>query len=172
MKKLLPFAVLLAVPAQAQDAQVYYASDTWPVHASGRTCTMMQAASSADGRLSVSYDGTEVTLATTNTLESELPDSGKVSFAIVFLDNGASDLEFDDGWGSREFTYSRDDGDYHFSARFAGENNVRQILSDLANSKTIGLLQRGKAVMAYDLADVGGSIARLRECAARSIAAN
>jgi hypothetical protein len=172
MKKLLPFAVLLAVPAQAQDAQVYYASDTWPVQAAGRTCTMMQAASSADGRLSVSYDGSEVTLATTNTVESALPDSGKVSFAIVFLDNEESDLEFDDGWGSREFTYAREGADYRFSTRFGGENNVRQILADLANSKTIGLLQGGKAVMAYELGNAGGSIARLRECAARRVAAN
>ena len=174
MKSFLPLAVLVAVPiampVNAQDEQVFYASDTWPVHAAGRTCTMTQAAANADGRLSVSYDGTEVTLATTNSLESELPDSGKVSFAIVFLDN--DQVEFDDGWGSREFAYARVGEDYRFASRFAGERNVSQILGDLSNSRSIGLLQRGEAVMAYELADIAPSIARLRDCAARTVAAN
>lgn len=170
MRKLLSLAVLLAVPAQAQDAQVYYASETWPVHAAGRTCTMVQAMADAGGTLSVSYDGAEVTLTSTSALESELPASGKVSLAIVFLDNGRT--AFDDGWGSREFTYTREGDAYRFSSRFAGENNVRQILADLAGSKTVGLLQRGQTVVAYDLADISRSVARLRDCAARQVAAN
>jgi len=170
MKKLLPLAALLAVPAHAQDAQVYYASDTWPVHVSGRTCTMAMAAPTADGTLSVSFDGTRVTLASTSEVESELPAAGKVNLAIVFLNNGRT--EFDDGWGSREFTYSRDNGAYRFATRFTGDNNVRQILDDLAASKTLGLLQRGQTVVAYDLADASRSVARLRDCAGRQVAAN
>lgn len=172
MKKLLPLAVVLAVPAQAQDRQVYYASDSWPVYAAGRTCTMVQGVPDNGNALSVSHDGAEITLTTTNELESELPAMGKVSLAIVFLDNGASDIEFDDGWGSREFSYVQDGEQYRFSTRFAGEENVRQILTDLASSKTIGFLQRRQAVVAYDLADISRSVARLRDCAARTVAAN
>ena len=41
MRKLLPLAALLAVPAQAQDGQDFYASDSWPVHASAGTCTLV-----------------------------------------------------------------------------------------------------------------------------------
>lgn len=174
MKKLLMLAVLLAVPApmlaQAQDAQVYYASDSWPVHAAGRTCTLTQAAADAGSALSVSFDGAEVTLTTTNALESALPASGKVQLAIVFLDNGST--EYDDGWGSREFTYSSNNGVYRFSSRFAGERNVRQLLTDLASSKTLGFLQRGQAVVSYDLDDLARSVAHLRDCAARTVAAN
>jgi hypothetical protein len=172
MRKLLPLAAVLAVPAQAQDAQVYYASDTWPVHAAGRTCTLVQTGADAASALSVSYDGAEVTLISINTLESELPASGKVSLAIVFLDNGNGDIAYDDGWGSREFAYAREGDAYRFSTRFAGEKNVRQFLTDLANSKSLGLLQRREAVVAYDLGDIGRSVARLRDCAARTVAAN
>ena len=62
MKKLLPLAILLVLPAlaHAQDAQVYYASDTWPVRISGGTCTLSQAGTDAGSALSVSYDGAEV----------------------------------------------------------------------------------------------------------------
>jgi len=172
MKKLLPLAALLAVPASAQDAQVFYASNSWPVHTSSRTCTLVQAVSDGGNALSVSYDGAEVTLTTTNRIETALPASGEVSFAIVFLDNGNGDIAFDDGWGSREFVYARGDGDYRFSTRFAGERNVRQFLTDLASSRTIGFLQRGRPVISYELGDVGNSVARLRECAARALAAN
>lgn len=170
MKKLLMLVVLLAAPVQAQEAQVYYASDTWPVHAAGRTCTLTQAAATDRSALSVSFDGAEVTLTTTNALESALPASGKVQLAIVFLDNGST--EYDDGWGSREFTYASSNGVYRFSSRFAGERNTRQILTDLAGSRTIGFLQRGQAVVSYDLDDLARSVARLRDCAARTVAAN
>lgn len=170
MKMLLPLAVLVAVPAHAQDAKVFHASETWPVHVSGRACTLVQAMPAAGSTLSVSYDGAEVILTSTNELEEPLPSSGEVDLKIVFLDNG--DLDFDDGWGSREFTYDADAGQYRFSTRFAGEKNVRQILSDLAGSKTIGLLQGSDVVVDYALAGIAGSIARLRDCAARTVAAN
>ena len=174
MKKLLPLAALLAVPAampaQAQDAQVYYASDTWPVHAVGGACTIVQAAPDGGSALAIGYDGAEVTLTSTSELESELPAAGTVSLAIVFLDNGRT--AFDDGWGSREFSYAREADAYRFSTRFSGEKNVRQILADLAASRTIGLLQRGQTVVAYELGGIGRSVARLRDCAARQVAAN
>ena len=170
MKKLLPLAVLMAAPASAQD--VYFASDVWPVQASGRTCTVVQALPDGRNALSISYDGSEVVLTSTNELATEMPASGTLNLAIVFLDNEASDQAFDDGWGSREFTYTRGDGLYRFSTRFAGENNVRQFLADIGNSRTLGLLQRRETVVAYDLSDIGPSIARLRDCAARQVAAN
>jgi hypothetical protein len=176
MKKLLPLAALLAVPAavpaQAQDGQVYYASDSWPVHVAGRTCTMVQAVADEGNVLSIGYDGAELTLTSTSVLQSSLPATGKVSFRIVFLDNGNGDIEFDDGWGTREFAYARQGEAYRFSTRLAGEENVRHFLTDLASSRTIGLLQGDQAVVAYELNDVSRSIAQLRDCAARRVAAN
>ena len=170
MKTLLPLGLLLAVPAQAQDAQVYHASATWPVHASGDACTLVQAAPAAGSVLSVSYDGAEVTLTSTAEVESELPRSGKLPLTSVFLENG--DGDYDDGWGAREFSYDGNGRIYRFSARFSGERNVRQILSDLTESRKIGLLQNGQAIMAYELEGIDGSVAELRNCAARTVAAN
>ena len=132
----------------------------------------MQAGADAASALSVSYDGAEVTLTSTNTLESELPASGKVDLALVFLDNGNGDIAYDDGWGSREFAYAREGDAWRFSTRFTGERNARQILTDLASSRTIGLLQRRQTVVAYDLADISRSVARLRDCAGARVAAN
>lgn len=172
MKSLVPLVALLAAPAMAQDAQVYHASETWPVHVSGRTCTLVQATPQNGDSLSVSYDGAEVTLISTNRLESPLRPTGKLDLAIVFLENDYSKIEYDDGWGSREFTYTSSDGIYRFSTRFAGEKNVRQILGDLAGSKALGFLQNRQAVIDYDLGDIGRSVARLRDCAARTVAAN
>jgi len=171
MKKLVALLALVAAPAAAQEASVYYASDTWPVTASGRTCTMAYAGSEAVADpLSVSYDGREVALATTNEVADSLPDSGAIDLAIVFLDNGRT--AYDDGWGTRSFAFSRDNGKARFTARFTGERNVRQMLADLENSAHIGFLHRGKAVMSAELAGAGRSLARLRECAARAVAAN
>lgn len=171
MKTLLPLAALVAVPAAAQvdpNAEVYHASDTWPVHVTGAACTVTQARSETGGILSVSYDGSLVTLTSTNALETPLPSSGKADLAIVFLDNGST--RYDDGWGSREFTYRQQDGVYHFSTRFAGETNVRQILSDLAASRTVGLLQGRQVVVDYDLDGLAAALRRLDECAARRVA--
>jgi hypothetical protein len=172
MKKLLPLAALLAVPASAQDGQVYYASSTWPVNASGSTCTMVQAVPDEGNVLSISYDGSVVTLTTSSTVASALPASGKTRFDLVFLDSGNGAIDYDTGWGSREFTYVRDGNTFRFSNRFTGERNVAQILTDLASSRTIGFLQRGQAVVAYELTDAAPSVAQLRACAARSLASN
>lgn len=175
MKMLLPLAAMAAVAAStahAQDAQVYYASDTWPVSASGRTCTLSQAAPDGGSALSVAFDGSEVVLTTTNPIESALPESGSVALTVVFLDNGNGDIAYDDGWGSRQFAYTRGDGVYRFSTRFSGERNVRQFLTDLASSRALGFTQRGQTVVGYELADVSASVARLRQCAARAVAAN
>jgi len=174
MTKLLPLAALLTVtavlPAHAQEGQVYYASDAWPVHTSGGTCTMVQAVPDAGSVLSVSYDGDILTLTSTNELESPLPATGKVDLGIVFLNNG--DTDYDPGWGARQFSYARTDGVYRFTARFSGERNVRQLLADLSNSEWIGLLQRGEAVVSYQLAGMDTSLTRLRECGARRVASN
>lgn len=171
MKKLFALVALVAAPAAAQEATVYYASDTWPVTAAGRTCTMAFAGpETVADPFSVSYDGREVALTTTNEVAGTLPASGTLDLAIVFLDNGRT--AYDDGWGTRSFAYSRDNGKARFTARFAGERNVRQMLADLENSNHIGFLHRGKAVMSADLADARRSLARLRECAARTVAAN
>lgn len=172
MKTLLPIAVLLAVPAQAQDARVFHSSTTWPVHVSAGTCTLTQATPDAGSALSVSYDGSEVTLTSTNEVESTLPPAGTVPFSIVFLENRDGNTDYDDGWGSRDFTYDSRDKVYRFSTRFAGERNARQILSDLASSRTIGLLQNGELVVSYELAAIRPSVARLRDCAAQTVAAN
>jgi hypothetical protein len=171
MKKLFALVALLSAPAAAQQATVFYASDTWPVTAAGQSCTMAFAGPDAIADpLSVSYDGREVALTTANEVAASLPASGTIDLAIVFLDNGRT--AYDDGWGTRRFTYSRDNGKARFTARFSGERNVRQMLADLENSNHIGFLHRGKAVMSADLADARRSLARLRECGARVVAAN
>ena len=169
MKTLLPLAVLLAAPAAAQDA-VYYASDTWPVHSAGGRCTMVQAAGKDRNALSVSYDGREVELATINEVQTPLPDSGSVAMRLVFLENAG--VKYDDGWSSRPFAYAREGGVFRFSSRFAGENNTRQLLDDLANSEHLGFLIKDDVFYDYDLRAAAPSIARLRECAARAIAAS
>src|SRR5690606_6000148 len=91
MKTLLPLAALLASPALAQDAQVYHASATWPVHASDGACTLVQAQPESGSALSVGYDGDEVILTSTAEVESPLPPSGRVPLEIVFLENGNTD---------------------------------------------------------------------------------
>lgn len=169
MNKLVVLLAVLAGPAAAQDARVFYASDSCPVHVSGKTCTMTQAGGDANA-LSVSFDGAVVTLTTANALASELAPAGKLRMGIVFLDNG--DVAYDDGWGSREFDYASEGGVYRFSTRFAGERNVRQVLADFAGSEAIGFTQGREAVISYELANAARSLDRLQQCAARAVAAN
>src|SRR5690606_10045304 len=73
-------------------------------HTSAGVCTVTQA-SGADGLLGIAHHGDEVVLTSTSSVESPLPETGKVDLALVFLDNGR--LRHDDGWGTREFTYAR-----------------------------------------------------------------
>ena len=174
MNKLVPLLALLAAPAAAQEARVYYASDAWPVEVAGRACSMSRAAAS-DGSnpLSIAYDAAsgEVALTVeTDEIGAGLGERGSLELAIVFLENG--EAAFDDGWGSRNFSYVRERGTARFTTRFAGERNVRQILADLSNSHDVGLLYRGKAVMSTNLADAGRSLDKLEECARRAVAAN
>ena len=169
MKLLLPLTVLLAAPVAAQ-VVVYYASDTWPVHAAGGRCTMTQASHEDRNALSVSYDGREVVLATINEVKTPLPDSGSVAMRLVFLENDG--VEYDDGWSSRPFAYAREGEVFRFSSRFAGERNTRQLLDDLANSEHVGFLIKDDVFYDYDLRAAAPSIARLRECAARAVAAS
>ena len=173
MTKLLPLAlVLLAAPAAAQQG-------LWPVQAAGETCTMAQAFMDPEfgnTALRVGYDAAsqKVTLTATSAVPDEFlgsdPGSDKVEWTIVFLDNG--DEAYDDGWGRREFDLTREADAYRLSTAFAGEKNVRQILADLAASRSVGFMRGGKLVTAYDLAGAGPSISRLRDCATRVVAAN
>lgn len=165
---------LLAVPTHAQETEVYYASETWPVSRDGSSCSMIRAgaAETGFGRLSVSYNAArnEVTLATRETARTSLPAGVTVRLHLVFLDNGR--IKHDDQWGSRQFTYTSTEDGHTFATVFAGDRNVRQILGDLANSRRFGLIHDGEVVFDHDLAGVRGSLARLRECAARTAAAN
>jgi hypothetical protein len=174
MKKFLPLLGLLAAPVMAQGAQVYFASDAWPVEAAGRGCRMMQSGSAAGpNALEVGYDAGsgEVTLTmSSDEIGSALRDRGTIDLAIVFLQNG--ETAYDDAWGSRSFAYVRDDGTARFTTRFAGERNVRQILADLAHSHDVGLLHKGQAVMSTNLTQAGRSLGKLQECGRRAVAAN
>jgi len=171
MKKLLPLAVVVAVAAPA-GAQ---APGLWPVSSSGGTCSMVQTFQDEEfGRhtLRIGFDQArqELTVTTTNTVSEPLPASGEVVWKIVFLDNG--DQKWDEGWSDRHFAYSQAGNAFRFAIGLAGENNVRQFLADLANSSSIGFLDGDGVVVAYDLADAGPSVAKLRDCAARALAAN
>ncbi len=170
MNKLLPLAILaFATSASAQ------APGLWPVQASAGSCSMVQTFENEEfGRhaLRVGYDATrqEVTVATTHSPAEPLDSSGEVVWRIVLLDNGP--LKWDEGWAARRFSYSRAGNSYRFTTGLAGENNVRQFLADLANSRSIGFLDGESVVAAYDLGDARASIEKLRQCAARSLAAN
>lgn len=173
MKKLVPLLALLAAPAAAQDARVYYASDAWPVQASGRVCSMAAPAAEASDPLTISYDaasGEMVLTAETSDVSTSLSDNSGVDLGIVFLENGRT--KHDDGWGERRFTYSRVGDKARFTSRFAGERNVRQLLADLAGSAHVGLLYEGQVVTSTDLSRADASLDKLRECARRVVAAN
>jgi len=166
VKKFAALTLLLAAPLTAQNGEPYYAPAVWPVHASGTACTIIQVSGGDDAALSIELQGREVLLTSTSSVESELPETGKVELALVFLDNGR--VRRDDGWGTREFTYARAGDLYRFSTRFAGDRNMRQILSDLAASRSLGILQGEQVIFSFDLADIAPSIARLEECSGRA----
>jgi hypothetical protein len=174
MKMFVPLLALLAVPATAQEARVYYASNLWPVQASGQSCSMTNAkAGEASNPLTLSYDAASGEVALTmesSDISSGLRDSGSLDLALVFLDNGK--VKHDDGWGERSFGYTHDGAVTRFTTRFAGERNVRQILADLAGSKHVGLLYRGQVIASTELASAAPSIDQLRECARQTLAAN
>jgi hypothetical protein len=173
MKIIVPLLALLAVPAAAQDAQVYYASNAWPVQASGQICSAVNATvGEASNPLTLTYDAASGEVALTvesSDISSGLSDSGSLDLALVFLDNGK--VKHDDGWGLRSFTYSRQGEATRFTSRFAGERNVRQIFADIAGSKHIGLLYRGQVIASTELASIAPSIDKLRECARQALAA-
>lgn len=174
MKRLLlPLLAFAVIPAQAQDADLYYASDTWPVHRANGACAMERIGQpeTGFGLLGVEYDAARdlVTLSTSAPVQSGLAASGDIEFYIVFLDNG--DVKHDDTWFSRKFSYTSEDGVYRFTTAFSGERNVRQILADLANSRRLGLLRDGEVLFDHDLAGARESLARLQACAAGTVAA-
>ncbi|MEO6386774.1 MAG: hypothetical protein ABIT16_03975 [Croceibacterium sp.] len=173
MNKLIPLLALIAAPAAAQEAQVYFASSAWPVETAGRTCSMSHAANDGSDALTIAYDAAsgEVALtAETDSAAPSLPASGTVQFAIVFLQNGRT--AYDDQWGSRTFSYRREGTTARFTTRFAGEPNVRQIFADLGASHDVGFLQQRQAVMSTNLELADASLRKLQECARRAIAAN
>lgn len=177
MNKLLPLLVapaLLAAPAAAQDAETYYASPTWPVQRSAGGCTMVRTGSpeTGFGVLRVGYDAVrdEVTLSTSEQVESSPSGSGTLAMQIVFVDNG--ETKYDDGWGSRSFAFSRDGDRFRVTSAFSGTKNVTQILADLTHSRRLGFLRDGEVLFDHDLAGAGPSIARLRACATSLAAAD
>jgi hypothetical protein len=169
MRKLVPLLALVAVPAAGQNAPV------WQVDAIGRACTAVQPIADAEsGRLSVTYDASrqEVLLTSANRVQAELPPNGTIDLNLVFLDNGRE--KYDDQWAKRRFTYVRDGDQTRFTTRFAGRENVSQILGDLGRSKRIGFLQKsgGNPMMAYFLDGLAPALDRLKECAARAATAS
>ena len=170
MNKLLPLAAIaFAASASAQTPGL------WPVQSSAGSCSMIQTFENEEfGRhtLRVGYDAArqEVTVATSHAVAEPLDASGEVVWRIVLLDNGPQ--KWDEGWAARRFTYSRAGNGYRFTTGLGGENNVRQFLADLANSRSIGFLDGETVVAAYDLGDARASIEKLRQCAAQALAAN
>ena len=164
MYKLLPLLALIAVPAAAQDA-------SWKVTPAGRTCTATQPiADSGSGRLMVSYDAArqEVTLPSPAHVESPLPDTGAMDLMLVFLDNGA--MKFDDQWRPPRATHARSGDMVNFSTLVAGTLNVEQIFTDLSSSRRVGFLKDKEPILDHPLAGIGGALAQLKDCAARSAA--
>lgn len=173
MNRFMSVLALLAAPALAQDAPVYYASNTWPVAVTGRQCAMTAQGHEGSDPLTITYDAAigEITLsAATSGVSTSLRDDSAVDMQIVFLGNSRNPR--DDGWGERRFTFARTGDEARFTTRFAGERNVRQILADLANSQHVGLLYRGEVVTSTALASAGASLDKLQECGRRAVAAN
>lgn len=167
--KLLPLFIALFLSAAPGWAQGPREAGLWPVTAAGPNCTISQSFADPEfgpRTLEITYDATreEVAVIAIGAAPASLPETGRVAWSIVFLGNG--DVEHDDAWGARQFTYARDGEAHRFATRFAGRGNVRQILADLAASRGVGFLQDGELVTAFDLGGIGGSIERLRPCAA------
>ncbi|KRA83148.1 hypothetical protein [Altererythrobacter sp. Root672] len=170
MKKVLALSALL-VSASAAHAQ----AGPWPVHTTDGSCSMRQTFTHPEfgsTTMEVSYDASRqlVTLATTNSIDTTLPGSGSLDWLIVFLDNNGE--KFDDAWGSRQLSYTREGQAYRFTTSFSGERNVRQILADLSASRSVGFMDKGKLVVAYDLGGVRNAVSRLSTCAQRAVASN
>jgi hypothetical protein len=169
MHKLVPLLALLAAPAVAQSLPA------WPVSASGRTCTAVQPIADAEsGRLSVTYDAAhqEVILTSASHVAAAPPAARVVDLNVVLIDNGRE--QYDDQWAKRRFTIARDGDQTRYSTRFAGKDNVSQILTDLGNSKRIGFLKKSgdTPMMAYFLDGLAPAIGQLKECAERAATAS
>lgn len=163
MRLIFAIAAVASVPAAAQTAV------TWPVSADAGACTATQPGTDAeDGRLSVTYDAgrREVVLTSLNRVASPLPASGTMNLRLVFRDNAGE--AWDEGWGTRQVSYTRTGDAVRFTLRFVGEQNVRQLLADLAASRSIGLLDKREPVIAYYLAGLGPAVAELKACATRA----
>jgi hypothetical protein len=172
MKKFVPLLALLALPAQAQDAQVYYASSTWPVHVSGNACSLNNAApDESNNALKVNYDsraGEVVLTIETRDISSGLNATGTLSLGVVLLDNGT--VKHDDGWSPRTFNYTHQNGVTRFTTRIAGKRSARQFLSDLGTSRHLGLIYQGQAISSTSLSGVSPSLTRLDECSRQTFA--
>jgi hypothetical protein len=165
MRKLAPLLAAVAVPALAQPMPV------WPVSATGRGCTAVQPVPDAEsGRLSITYDAVrqEVTLTGASHVQAPPSPGGTIDLNLVFIDNGRE--TYDDQWAKRRFSVVREGDETRFSTRFAGKDNVNQILADLARSKRVGFLQKsgGNPLMAYFLEGFAPAIESLKACAARA----
>ena len=164
--KRIPLAMVLLLSAAPALGQ----SDLWPVASSGSTCSMAQAFSDSEfgqRSLRISYDAAReaITITSTGPVDLLTPDAGDARLLVVFLDNGRT--EFDDGWGPRNFEVAREGDTFRMSTSFAGKNNVRQILADLAASRAIGFMNQGKVMTAFELGNADASLGRLRSCAAQ-----
>ena len=164
---LAPVAVFL--PAVAQGAEIYHASESWQVARNGAGCTASSTgvAEIGFGQLQISYDAdrNEVTLASEENVKTAIPSGASVRLSLVFLDNGTE--QHDDQWGARQFVHTATGGTHRFATSFLGERNTRQILGDLASSRRLGLLENGEVIFDHDLAGLRAAIVQLRECAAQ-----
>lgn len=171
------FRMMLAVccaaaPAavQAQQSLEYFSNDDFSVKRleDGDGCVMSTVFThKRDGEIyfGVVYDAREklVAVAVTSQITTSLPDKGEVSLDVVFLDNGG--VKYDSGWGSRNFTYSKEDGSYMFYTQFTGAEASSQILSDIARSSTFGLFYNDKIFQALPLKGSALPVQKLRDCA-------
>ena len=159
-----------AVPAQADDLKPYYENANFSVQRSDEDGDCVMSAMfehKQDGAtcFGVLYDAKDksVTLGITSTIPTSLPDEGKVDLDIGFLDNGP--IKYDDGWGARSFSYSKEDGEYMFVTSFTGSGPVGDILKDLAQSRVIAFFYNEKIFTALPLKGSSEAVQKLKDCA-------
>lgn len=156
---------------QADPFPVYWEDDNWTVtsDAEGHSCTASKWSQHEDFgemELRLVYWPLDrmFLLGFTSTVTTSLPEKGEETIEIAFLNNGG--IEYDDGWGARNFYYTAlPDGSHYFTDIFSGTENVAQISSDISQSSHVGFSHDGNLFAGATLTGSKVALKHLRECA-------
>jgi len=168
------FSALMALmvsPASASDLAPYWSSEHWDVQkdVESKTCSLWRTfekkATGETHTFNVTYSAVDkrVNVVFVDPDTTSLPDEGEVKLKVIFFASGSS--EVDDGWGERTFKYSKLEQGHIFISAYTGLDNVRDMLSDLSKSKSIGFFtDRDVIVTAFPLDESTPAIAQMKRC--------